>query len=147
MYKYTHMYTHCHTCLGDDSRVFAVAWLLAQAAEVFTIDTKHIFIAHDQIWSCAVCSSVVFINGEPFLKREKQWYYSTQSLKHKTPKNPTLFLLCLYHLGLQVRLLDGVSSDLTVAVIPRGIPLQSCIKTPDVCHPHFQRRPRLFCSE
>lgn len=84
IYIYVHTFTHCHTCLGNDSRVFAAAWVLAQATQVFTVDAKHIFIAHDQIWSCAVCPSVMLINGEPFLKREKKWYYFSESLKHKT---------------------------------------------------------------
>lgn len=37
------------TCLGNDSRVLALAWLLAQAAEIFTVDAEHVFVAHDQI--------------------------------------------------------------------------------------------------
>lgn len=58
------------TCLGNDSRVLAEARLLTQAAEVFTVDAEHVFVAHDQIRSCAVLSSVVLINSEPFLEGE-----------------------------------------------------------------------------
>lgn len=96
MYIYPHKY--CHTCLRNDSRVFAAARVLAQAAEVFTIDTKHIFIAHDQVGRCAVCSSVMFINGEPFLKREKQ---STQD--HKRVVFETLHYLSFVFITLVFR--------------------------------------------
>lgn len=41
--------THAHTCLGNDSRVLALTWLIAHAAEIFTVDTEHVFVAHDEI--------------------------------------------------------------------------------------------------
>lgn len=59
------------TCLGNFSCVFALARRVAQAAQILTVDTEHVLVAHDQIWSCAVCPPVVLINSEPFLGMEK----------------------------------------------------------------------------
>lgn len=63
---------HCHTCFANHSRVLAHARLLAQATEIFAVDAEHVFVAHDQIRNCAVCSSIVLINSKPFLEREKK---------------------------------------------------------------------------
>lgn len=59
------------TCLGNFSCVFALARCVAHAAQILTVDTEHVFVAHDQIWRCAVCPPIVLINSEPFLGREK----------------------------------------------------------------------------
>lgn len=40
---------YLQTCLGDFRCVFALARLIAQAAQVLAVDTEHVLVAHDQI--------------------------------------------------------------------------------------------------
>lgn len=51
----------------------------------------------------------------------------------------------LSHLGLHVCLLDGVSRNITVAIILGGLPLERRIEAPDVRRLHVHRRPGLVC--
>jgi len=56
----------------------------------------------------------------------------------------TTFTLLNAYLDLLVRFLNGVADNLTVAIIFRGLPLQSSIEAPDVCDMHIDGRAGLF---